>query len=58
MGTLSAREKRELTLIGRLKAWSHGGKQAFVIKPYDCHACQLCIAACPEKALHLAPIAT
>ena len=33
----------------------HGNRQAFVMRPADCHACQLCIEACPEKALTLAP---
>ena len=53
---LSAPQRRELTWVGRLKSWVHGGKQAFIVNPFDCHACQLCITACPENALHLAPL--
>lgn len=41
--------------IGRLKTWAHGGKQAYVAKPEACRACSLCIEACPEDALRLAP---
>ena len=53
--TLSPEERSGLSLLGRLKAWAHGNRQAFVVRPADCHACQLCIKACPEQALRLAP---
>jgi len=56
LGTLNAKQRSELTLVGRLKALAHGGKQAFVVNPLACHACQLCVNACPEHALHLAPV--
>jgi len=58
IGTLTREQRAELSLFGRVKAWAHGNKQAFVVKPLDCHACQLCVRACPEHALHLAPIAS
>jgi len=57
IGTLTREQRGELSIVGRLKAWAHGGKQAFIVNPLDCHACQLCVKACPEHALHLAPIA-
>jgi len=53
--SLSAEDRKQLSLLGRLKAWAHGNRQAFVARPGDCHACQLCIKACPEQALRLAP---
>jgi NAD-dependent dihydropyrimidine dehydrogenase PreA subunit len=56
MGTLTPEQRRELTWRGRFKAWAHDGKQAIVVNAADCHACQLCIKACPEQALTLAPI--
>jgi len=56
VGTLTQQERRGLTLLGRIKAWAHDGKQAIVVNGADCHACQLCIKACPEQALTLAPI--
>lgn len=58
MQTLSPEERSGLSLLGRLKAWAHGNRQAFVVRPADCHACQLCIKACPEQALRLAPYRT
>ena len=56
LGVLAAPQRSELSLIGRLKGWAHGYKQAFVMKPADCHACGLCVAACPEAAIQLAPL--
>ena len=58
IGTLSNVQRKELSLFGRAKAWAHDYKQAIIVNPLDCHACQLCVDACPEHALHLAPIAT
>ena len=54
--TLTAEQRGGLTFVGRLKAWAHGGKQTFVVNPLDCHACRLCVDACPEHALRLAPL--
>jgi NAD-dependent dihydropyrimidine dehydrogenase PreA subunit len=50
---LTDRERGALGLRTRLKVFVHGGKQAFVTKPDDCHACGLCVTACPEKAIKL-----
>lgn len=56
MGVLDSARRGELSLLGRLKGWAHGYRQAFVMKPSDCHACKLCVEACPEDALELAPL--
>ena len=40
--------------VGKVKAWAHGNRQAYVVRPFDCHACGLCVAACPEEAIRLA----
>lgn len=53
---LSAADKSALTLVGRMKAWAHGNEQAFVVKGADCHACGLCVTACPEKAIRLVAV--
>jgi NAD-dependent dihydropyrimidine dehydrogenase PreA subunit len=53
---LEPEDRAGLSLIGRLKTWAHGGKQAYVVKPEACHACQLCVEACPEDAIRLAPL--
>jgi NAD-dependent dihydropyrimidine dehydrogenase PreA subunit len=51
--SLSTQDRASLSVLGKLKAWAHGNQQAFVVRPADCHACQLCIKACPEQALRL-----
>jgi 4Fe-4S ferredoxin len=48
--------KAGMSLIGRFKAFAHGNKQAFAVNEGQCHACGLCVAACPEKAITLAPV--
>jgi len=53
IGILSNEERRALSFAGRLKAWAHGNRQAFAIRAYDCHACGLCVSACPEHAITL-----
>ncbi len=50
---LSASQKGAMSLMGRVKAWAHGNEQAFVVRPDECHACGLCVKACPEKAISL-----
>ena len=54
MAILGPEERRALTLLGRIKAWAHGNRQAFVVRADACHACNLCVAACPEDAIVLA----
>ena len=54
---LASEDRKALSLMGKLKAWAHGNKQAYVARPEDCHACGLCIKACPEKALKLTRLA-
>jgi NAD-dependent dihydropyrimidine dehydrogenase PreA subunit len=56
MGRLSDAERGALSLVGRLKAWAHGGKQAFAVRAADCHGCGLCVAACPERAIKLSRV--
>lgn len=46
-------EKAAMPLLGRLKLFIHGGKQAFAIDPDACRGCGLCVQACPEKAIKL-----
>ena len=53
---LAPQDRSSLSAIGKLKAWAHGWKQSYVVNPGDCHACRLCIEACPEKALELRPL--
>jgi 4Fe-4S ferredoxin len=46
-------ERTDMTFVGRLKSRAHGWQQAIVERPADCHACGLCVKACPEKAITL-----
>jgi NAD-dependent dihydropyrimidine dehydrogenase PreA subunit len=50
---LTPEEREGMSLLGTLKSWAHGYKQAIVARPMDCHACGLCVKACPEKAIKL-----
>ena len=50
---LTDTERARLSWRTRFKVFVHGGKQAFVTRPSDCHACGLCVSACPEKAIQL-----
>ena len=52
---LTEADRQGLSFRGRIKSWAHGNKQAYVVHPEACQACQLCITACPEQALSLAP---
>lgn len=51
--TVAREEKAKLPLLGRVKLFVHGGKQAFVALPDACHGCGLCVEVCPEKAIKL-----
>jgi 4Fe-4S ferredoxin len=46
-------ERRTRSPIARLKLWVHGNAQAVVINADGCHACGLCVRACPEDAIRL-----
>jgi 4Fe-4S ferredoxin len=53
---VTADERTGLSFVGRLKLLTHGGKQAFAVHAASCHACGLCVKACPEKAIRLAEV--
>jgi 4Fe-4S ferredoxin len=53
---LTAAERSALSWTRRIKTWAHGNRQAFATMPDACHACGLCVTACPERAISLAPV--
>ena len=52
---LTRDERAELSWLGKLKAWAHGNQRAFAVRADACHACGLCVKACPEQAIVLRP---
>lgn len=46
-------ERRNLGFLAQIKSLAHGHKKAFAINPDHCHACGLCVQACPESAIRL-----
>ncbi len=54
IGKLGEPERSALSFVGRIKGFVHGYKQAFAVHAEACHACGLCVTACPEQAIKLA----
>ena len=54
IGVLDKAARSGLTLVGKLKGFGHGWKQAFVNADL-CHDCGACVPACPEQAIKLTP---
>jgi len=46
-------ERRSLGLMSQLKSLAHGHMKAFAVYADQCHACGLCVEACPETAIRL-----
>jgi 4Fe-4S ferredoxin len=53
MGILPPEKRGALSFRGKLKGYAHRWRQAFATNADACHACGLCVAACPEKAITL-----
>jgi len=53
MGTVAGEDRSGLTLAGKVKGFVHRWHQAFATNAQACHACGLCVTACPEKAITL-----
>lgn len=44
---------QKLSFIAKIKNRAHGGKVAYTPHADQCHACGLCVKACPERAIKL-----
>lgn len=55
IGGIDEAQRAALSLKGRIKAFVHRGRQAQTPRLDACRACGLCVSACPEDAIRLAP---
>jgi NAD-dependent dihydropyrimidine dehydrogenase PreA subunit len=44
-----------LSILGKLRSVAHQRQGAYAVRDQDCHACGLCVVACPESAITLRP---
>jgi NAD-dependent dihydropyrimidine dehydrogenase PreA subunit len=42
-----------LSVVGKLRSMAHKRQAAYAVRASDCHACGLCVVACPESAISL-----
>jgi 4Fe-4S ferredoxin len=53
VGPIDEADYRAMPFFVRLKIRAHGKKTSFTPRAADCHACGLCVVACPENAITL-----
>jgi NAD-dependent dihydropyrimidine dehydrogenase PreA subunit len=51
--TMDDADYRRLSWMGTLKSMAHRWQTAYTPRAAQCHACGLCVVACPEKAIVL-----
>lgn len=50
---IDAADFATLGILGKLKSIAHRRQTAYAPRAEACHACGLCVTACPEKAIRL-----
>jgi NAD-dependent dihydropyrimidine dehydrogenase PreA subunit len=45
-----------LRTLGKLKSVAHRRMTAYAVREAPCAECQLCLPACPERAIQLVPL--
>jgi NAD-dependent dihydropyrimidine dehydrogenase PreA subunit len=50
---IAAADFRALSLFGKARSVVHRGQAAHAVRADACHACGLCVVACPESAISL-----
>ena len=53
---ISDTDFRALSIVGKLRSMAHKRQGAYAVRAEACHACGLCVVACPESAISLQPI--
>ena len=53
VAVLPIEQRGGLSLMGRLKGFAHGWKQALTPNAAACEGCAKCVEACPESAIRL-----
>ena len=48
-------ERQGISILGKIKGYAHGWKQAVLEDPTLCLGCRLCEQACPETAISFFP---
>lgn len=53
IAVLPVEQRAGLSIVGLMKGYAHGWRQALTPGLADCSACGLCVAVCPERAISL-----
>lgn len=51
--TIDPSDWAQLGIFTKLRVRAHGRQTAYAVRAEDCHACGLCVVACPEHAITL-----
>jgi 4Fe-4S ferredoxin len=55
--TIDHDDYQALGFLGRLRSVAHGRQTSYPVRADACHACGLCVKACPEQAITLLHLA-